>query len=101
MTDSTASAARLLRGGTVLTSDPEVPDLLRGDLLIRDGRVAAVGEDLTVGSDVEIVDISGRIVFRAWSTPTSTSGRGRFYSNTRRWGSARTSMSSSPSGLLK
>ena len=63
MTDSTASAPRLLRGGTVLTSDPAVPDLLRGDVLVRDGRVAAVGGDLTVGSDVEIVDVSGTVVF--------------------------------------
>ena len=61
--DSTASAARLLRGGTILTSDPAVPDLLCGDLLIRDGRIDAVGEDLGVGPDVEIVDRTGTVIF--------------------------------------
>jgi 5-methylthioadenosine/S-adenosylhomocysteine deaminase len=59
----TGSAARLLRGGTVLTSDPQVADLLRGDVLIRDEKIAAVGEDLAVEPDVEIVDVSGAIVF--------------------------------------
>jgi cytosine/adenosine deaminase-related metal-dependent hydrolase len=68
MTNSTApgnpaSTARLLRVGTVLTSDRRVPDLLRGDVHIRDGRIDAVGEKLPVGPDVEIVDASGTIVF--------------------------------------
>jgi hypothetical protein len=40
-----------------------VTDLVRGDVLIRDGRIGAVGENLPVGPDVEIVEASGTIVF--------------------------------------
>jgi 5-methylthioadenosine/S-adenosylhomocysteine deaminase len=63
MADHTAPQSRLLRGATILTSDPAVADLLRGDLLVRDGRIDAVGEDLAVGADVEIVDRTGTIIF--------------------------------------
>lgn len=52
---------RLLRGGTVLSMDPEVGDLPQGDVLIEDDRIAAVGSDLDV-TDAEIVDVRGRIV---------------------------------------
>lgn len=103
MTDSiapapAASAARLLRGGTVLTSDPQVADLLRGDVLIRGGRIAAVGEDLPVGPNVEIVDVSGTIVLPGLVDAHQHVWEGRTCSNTRRWGSARTSPRSSPRG---
>jgi 5-methylthioadenosine/S-adenosylhomocysteine deaminase len=56
-------SSTLLRGGTVLTCDGEVPDLLSGDVLIRDGRISAVGKDLGAGLDVEVVDVTGSIVF--------------------------------------
>ncbi len=52
---------RLLRGGTVLSMDPEIGDLARGDVLIEDDRIAAVGPDLDVG-DAEVLDATGRIV---------------------------------------
>lgn len=35
------------RGGTVITMDPEVPDLLAGDVLVDDRRIVAVGPDLS------------------------------------------------------
>jgi cytosine/adenosine deaminase-related metal-dependent hydrolase len=63
MADRIAPRSRLLRCGTILTSDAAVPDLLRGDLLINDGRIDAVGEDLAVGPNVEIVDRTGTIIF--------------------------------------
>lgn len=37
----------LLKGGTVITMDPAVPDLERGDVLIRGKMIVAVGPDLS------------------------------------------------------
>ena len=51
----------VLRGGTVLTVDPELGDLTRGDVLIEGDRIAAVGSDLDAG-DAEVIDASGMIV---------------------------------------
>lgn len=51
----------LLRGGVVLTMDPAVPDLPRGDVLIEGDRIVAVGANLTAAADV-VVDASGTIV---------------------------------------
>ena len=62
MTENSGIEGRLLRGGTVLTSDAAVPDLLRGDVLIRAGKVAAVGESLVAKGDFEVVDVTGAIV---------------------------------------
>ncbi|MGW5714545.1 amidohydrolase family protein [Amycolatopsis sp. NPDC003865] len=50
----------LLRGGMVVSMDPALGDLPRGDVLIEDGRIAAVGATLDV--DAEIVDATGKIV---------------------------------------
>ncbi len=50
----------LLRGGHVLSMDAEVGDLARGDVLIEDDTIAAVGPDLD--ADAEVVDVSGKIV---------------------------------------
>jgi cytosine/adenosine deaminase-related metal-dependent hydrolase len=50
----------LLRGGIVLSMDPEIGDLDSGDVLIEDGRIVAVGPNLT--ADAEILDCAGRIV---------------------------------------
>jgi cytosine/adenosine deaminase-related metal-dependent hydrolase len=51
----------LLRGGDVLTMDPEIGDVYGGDVLIENERIAAVGTDLEAG-DAEVVDASGCIV---------------------------------------
>jgi 5-methylthioadenosine/S-adenosylhomocysteine deaminase len=51
----------LIRGGTVLTVDPALGDLPRGDVLIEDDKIAAVQPDL--GSvDAEMIDADGFIV---------------------------------------
>lgn len=51
----------LLRGGAVMTVDPDVPDLMTGDVLIEDSSIAAVAP-LLEGVDAEVVDVSGHIV---------------------------------------
>lgn len=56
----------LLRNATVITMDPAVPDLVKGDLLIEDGIIKEVGPDLSAaGSDGQavVIDLSDRIVF--------------------------------------
>jgi 5-methylthioadenosine/S-adenosylhomocysteine deaminase len=50
----------LLRGGHVLTMDPQLGELPQGDVLIEDDRIAAV--DRHIDADAEVVDASGRIV---------------------------------------
>ncbi|MBW8821278.1 MAG: amidohydrolase family protein, partial [Streptomyces sp.] len=50
----------LLRAGHVLSMDPAVGDLPQGDVLIEDGRIAAV--DREISADAEVLDMTGRIV---------------------------------------
>jgi 5-methylthioadenosine/S-adenosylhomocysteine deaminase len=51
----------LLRGGHVLTMDPELGDVFAGDVLIEGDRIAAVGRSLGAG-DAEVVDAADCIV---------------------------------------
>jgi cytosine/adenosine deaminase-related metal-dependent hydrolase len=65
----------LIRGGHVVSADPSIGTLLRGDVLVRDGRIAEVGRVQGV-RDVETIDASGMIVmpgliethFHMWSS---------------------------------
>ena len=50
----------LLRAGHVLSMDPAVGDLPRGDVLIEDGKIAAVQPEIS--ADAEVLDMTGRIV---------------------------------------
>ncbi|WP_449350458.1 amidohydrolase family protein [Streptomyces shaanxiensis] len=50
----------LLRAGHVLSMDPDIGDLPTGDVLIEDGRIAAV--DREISADAEVLDMTGRIV---------------------------------------
>jgi cytosine/adenosine deaminase-related metal-dependent hydrolase len=50
----------LLRGGHVLTMDPDLGDFAPGDVLIEDDRILSVGYDLD--ADAEVIDVAGRIV---------------------------------------
>lgn len=52
----------LLRGGCVLSVDPQVGDFDVADVLIEGSRIAAVAPALRVSGDVEIIDASGMIV---------------------------------------
>jgi 5-methylthioadenosine/S-adenosylhomocysteine deaminase len=51
----------LIRGGTVISMDPELGELVGADVLVQDGRIAAVGTDLSV-QDAEVIDATNAIV---------------------------------------
>lgn len=51
----------LFKGGTILTLDAKVPNLTVGDVLVQDGRIAAVGPALQA-DDAQIIDAAGHIV---------------------------------------
>jgi 5-methylthioadenosine/S-adenosylhomocysteine deaminase len=50
----------LLRGGHVITVDPELGDIPGGDVLIDGDEVARVGKDIQ--ADAEVIDVTGDIV---------------------------------------
>jgi 5-methylthioadenosine/S-adenosylhomocysteine deaminase len=52
----------LLKGGHVVTVDESLGDLPNGDVLIRDGMIADVGHDLSIASDGEVINVTGRLV---------------------------------------
>src|SRR5437899_638156 len=75
--ESEMSSQRLLiRNGFVVSMDPDVGDVPRGEVLIEDGKIVNVGRDLGV-SDAEQVDAAGMIVMpgfvdthrHTWQTP--------------------------------
>jgi 5-methylthioadenosine/S-adenosylhomocysteine deaminase len=51
----------LLKGGTVVTMDPNVPNLPTGDVLVEGGRIAAVGPNLSADG-AETINAAGNIV---------------------------------------
>ncbi len=51
----------LFKGGTIVTMDPKVPNLAIGDVLVDDGRIAAVGTALSA-DNAETIDAAGSIV---------------------------------------
>jgi 5-methylthioadenosine/S-adenosylhomocysteine deaminase len=51
---------KLIRGGTVLSMDPEIGDLPKGDVLIEDDRIVAVQPE--INADAEVIDATGFIV---------------------------------------
>ena len=66
----------LIKGGHVVTVDPDLGDLPVGDVLATDGVITAVGPDLRPATaDAEVIDAAGRWSSRAWWTPTGTCGR--------------------------
>ena len=53
----------LIKGGHVVTVDPDLGDLPVGDVLATDGVITAVGTDLRPATaDAEIIDAAGRLV---------------------------------------
>jgi 5-methylthioadenosine/S-adenosylhomocysteine deaminase len=53
----------LIKGGHVVTVDPDLGDLPVGDVLAADGVITAVGQDLRPATaDAEVVDAAGRLV---------------------------------------
>ena len=51
----------VLQGGHVLSMDPTIGDVFDGDVLVEDGRIAAVGQSIDAG-DAEMIDTTGCIV---------------------------------------
>ena len=49
----------LIRGGTVITMDPQLGDLPQGDILIEDGKITGIEQH--IDADAEVVEASGRI----------------------------------------
>jgi 5-methylthioadenosine/S-adenosylhomocysteine deaminase len=52
----------VLKGGTVITMEPQIADLPRGDVLIEDDRIAAVAACLPVPDGAEVIDAADMIV---------------------------------------
>ena len=53
----------LLKGGTLI----DAAGRRRADILVRDGRIAAIGPDLVFASGAEVIDCSGRLVSEGFS----------------------------------
>ena len=51
----------VIRGGSVMSMDPQVGNLVRGDVLIEGKRILAIGPNLFSGN-VDVIDARGRIV---------------------------------------
>ncbi len=51
----------LLKGGTIISMDPEVGDLIKGDLLIEGTKIAAVGPDIDP-SGAQVIDALDTII---------------------------------------
>jgi 5-methylthioadenosine/S-adenosylhomocysteine deaminase len=52
----------LIKGGVVLTLDPQVGDFALADLLIEDGKIREVRPGIAVSDDTAVVDATNRIV---------------------------------------
>jgi 5-methylthioadenosine/S-adenosylhomocysteine deaminase len=59
---STQSGPRtLFKGGTVVTMDANIPNLVTGDVLVEDDRIVAVGADIKADA-AEVIDASNAVV---------------------------------------
>jgi 5-methylthioadenosine/S-adenosylhomocysteine deaminase len=52
----------LIKGGVVLTLDPQLGDFAQADVLIEDGKIREVRPGITVSEDTAVVDATNRIV---------------------------------------
>jgi hypothetical protein len=53
----------LIKGGTIVTMDPKIPNLSTGDVLVDGGRIAAVGMDLTPALRIDLDTAFGSDLF--------------------------------------
>ena len=51
----------LIRGGSIMSMDPQVGNLVRGDVLVEGKRILAIGPNLSAGG-ADVIDARGRIV---------------------------------------
>src|SRR5580692_1166338 len=61
VTTQTSQEGILFKGGVVLTMDPQLRDLPRGDVLVQGDRIVMVGSDLQADG-VRTIDASGAVV---------------------------------------
>ena len=52
----------LIKGGAIVSMDPNIPEMDMGDVLIIDNKIAEVGLNISVSVDTKIIDASGMIV---------------------------------------
>ena len=52
----------VIRGGYVMTMDPDVGDFASGDVLVEGAKIVAVGPNLSVGRGTGVIDARGRVV---------------------------------------
>jgi 5-methylthioadenosine/S-adenosylhomocysteine deaminase len=51
----------IIRGGSVMSMDPQVGDLVRGDVMVQGNKIQAIGPNLSAGN-ADVIDARGRIV---------------------------------------
>jgi imidazolonepropionase-like amidohydrolase len=67
----------LLRGGVVLTLDPQVGDFALGDVLIEDGKIREVRSNIAAsGDDVAVIDAAHRVIIPGFIDTHSHSYQG-------------------------
>ena len=52
----------LIKGGAIVSMDPNIPEMDIGDVLIIDNKIAEVGLNISVSDDTKIIDASGMII---------------------------------------
>ncbi len=57
-----ASRRILIKGGIVLTLDPQLGDFASADVMIEDGKIREIRPAIAAGGDTQVVDASNRIV---------------------------------------
>ena len=60
--DSNPNRRTLLKGGTIVSMDPAVGDLVEGDILIEGRKISAIGANLRVSGPVKVVDAANTIL---------------------------------------
>ena len=73
--DVSPGGSFIIKGGAVITVDPNLGTLPKADVLVRDGAIAEIGSDLNE-KDIEIIDAADMIVmpgfvdshYHMWST---------------------------------
>jgi len=63
----------LLRGGTVVSMDPKVGDLVKGDVLIQGKKIVSVAAELKAPPQAEVIDARNTIVWMLTAIPGKAS----------------------------
>ena len=73
--DAAAPAKLALQGGRIISVTGE--DIAQGTLLIENGKITAVGEDVEVPYDAMMVDVTGKVLFPGTISPHTWEGLDR------------------------